>query len=232
MTTDEFVELLRAPPDRWTLVKRFVAHWYEEPLKEGDGYPPAELAKAERRLGFPLPEALREWYQLAGRREALIARQDRPLSPSDIRVDRGMLFFHVENQGCCRWGIRQEELRLADPSVFLEDDRHGWFPAARSVSEFVLHMLLQECTVPGPGPKVGDLGLTQAHHEQLRARLTGLGLPAWHWPMYPRVLLAVPGPLDVLVDLQGEGDLAQAFVVARTREALAGFLERFPWDWE
>jgi hypothetical protein len=50
--------------------------------------------------------------------------------------------------------------------------------------------------------------------------------------MYPRVLLALPGKLDVLVELQGQGDTAQAIVAARTRQALTGFLERFPWDWE
>ncbi|MFL5356773.1 SMI1/KNR4 family protein [Archangium sp.] len=69
MTTDEFVELLLAPPERWALVKRFVAHWHE-PLREGQGYAASELDAAERRLGFPLPVALREWYQLAGQRRA------------------------------------------------------------------------------------------------------------------------------------------------------------------
>lgn len=231
MTTDEFVELLLAPPDRWALVKRFVAHWHA-PLREGDGYPPEVLAETGRRLGFPLPEALREWYQLAGLREDLTARQDHLRSPEVLMVERGLLFFHVENQGCCRWGIREQDVRLADPPVFLDDDGPRRVQEAGSVSEFALHMLLQETVITGPGPKIDDLGLTREHDSQLRARLVDLGLPYWHWPMYPRVLLALPGRLDVLVELFGQGDHAQAIVAARTRQALDGFLERFPWDWE
>lgn len=231
MTTDEFVELLLAPPERWALVKRCVAHWHE-PLREGQGYAASELDAAERRLGFPLPVALREWYQLAGQREDLTARQDRLLPPSVLKVEHGVLFFHVENQGCCLWGVRREDVGLEDPPVFMRDDAGVRVQEAGSVSEFVLHMLLQETLLTGPGPKVDDLGLSGEHYDQLRARLADLGLPFWHWPTYPRILLALPGPMDVLVEVYGPRDRAQAIVAARTREALAGFLERFPWDWE
>ena len=121
MIPAELVALLLSPPDRWTLVKRFVAHWHE-PLREGQGYGASELDAAERRLGFPLPVALREWYQLAGQRKDLTARQDRLLSPSVLKAEHGMLFFHVENQGCCLWGVRREDVGHENPPVFMRDD--------------------------------------------------------------------------------------------------------------
>jgi hypothetical protein len=54
-------------PPRWKRTADLIAEW-QRPLREGDGLPLADIEAAERRLGFRLPEALREWYLLAGRR--------------------------------------------------------------------------------------------------------------------------------------------------------------------
>ncbi|MCX4785017.1 SMI1/KNR4 family protein [Streptomyces sp. NBC_01221] len=74
---------------------------------------------AQARLGLPLPAALREAYQLLGRRTDLTDNQDTLLAPQDLSLDedRGVLVFRVENQSCAYWGIRVTDLDQDDPPV-------------------------------------------------------------------------------------------------------------------
>jgi hypothetical protein len=107
---------------RWDRLKAFVAEWHQ-PLAAGDGVPEAELHATELRLGMKLPEALREWYGLAGRRMDLVAPQNQLLPPAELHFDANLLIFHVENQWNVLWGIRTRDLALPDPPVVL--DRRG-----------------------------------------------------------------------------------------------------------
>jgi hypothetical protein len=50
---------------RWELLNEFFSRWFS-PLSPGDGFEPEELHVAERRLGFLLPSALREWKKPGG----------------------------------------------------------------------------------------------------------------------------------------------------------------------
>src|SRR5207244_4248069 len=105
--------------ERWRLVEEFIGTWYR-PLAPSDGVPEEELEIAERRLGFKIPAALREWYGLAGSRHDVWSTQDHFASPSElhIRPNDNALIFHVENQACESWGIRADDLSLDDPAVF------------------------------------------------------------------------------------------------------------------
>ncbi|MFE2929525.1 SMI1/KNR4 family protein [Streptomyces sp. NPDC059278] len=114
-------------PDRqaaWRFVRAFARDWSRHPLTEADGYAPADLDAAQARLGLPLPTALREAYQLLGRRPDLTDNQDSLLAPKDLYLDadRGVLVFRVENQSCAYWGIRVTDLDQADPPVVVRAD--------------------------------------------------------------------------------------------------------------
>ncbi|WP_220449462.1 SMI1/KNR4 family protein [Nonomuraea longispora] len=108
MTTFEVIqEFPAAMADRagaWNFIRGFAATW-RSPLADGDGWSEADLDAAEARLGLRLPAALREAYQLFGRRTDLTSLQDVLLSPADLKVTDQALVFRVENQAAVFWGI-------------------------------------------------------------------------------------------------------------------------------
>lgn len=104
--------LLTAPRDRalaWWFITGFATYW-GRPLGDGDGWDPAAVDAAERRLGLALPAALREAYLLFGRRDDLTSNQDRLLPPDELYVQDGALVYREENQGCAFWGIPLADL--------------------------------------------------------------------------------------------------------------------------
>ncbi|MEU9318507.1 SMI1/KNR4 family protein [Streptomyces sp. NPDC048295] len=114
-------------PDRqaaWRFIRAFARDWSRHPLAGADGHTPADLDAAQARLGLPMPAALREAYQLLGRRRDLTDNQDSLLAPQDLYVDedRGVLVFRVENQSCAYWGIRVTDLDQEDPPVVARAD--------------------------------------------------------------------------------------------------------------
>lgn len=97
----QFAARLAEREDRWSLLTDFVAEWHR-PLQEGDGYAPKELDAAEQRLGSKLPLALREWYQLAGKREDLFAIDPYGFTlPHELSIekdDKDVLWLFSETQ--------------------------------------------------------------------------------------------------------------------------------------
>jgi len=147
----DFAARLSTREDRWSLLKDFIAEWHG-PLKRGDGYPASELNAAEKRLGLKLPEALREWYQLAGQREDVFATQNFLVSPEELEVEDGLLEVYCENQGIVHWGLKPADLHLPDPPVYLNDDGMHDEPQElirenETVSEFALQMAICETII-------------------------------------------------------------------------------------
>ncbi|MCF3103221.1 SMI1/KNR4 family protein [Streptomyces roseoverticillatus] len=107
----------------WDFIRGFAAHWVS-PLRDGDGWPEAEVAAAEERLGVRLPAALREAYVLFGRRPDLTSNHDVLLSPAELYVDddKEALVFRHENQGAASWGILLDSLQDDDPAVLIRSD--------------------------------------------------------------------------------------------------------------
>ncbi|MFB0632413.1 SMI1/KNR4 family protein [Streptomyces sp. AB3(2024)] len=107
----------------WSFVQGFAAHWAGA-LESGDGWAEADLVAAEKRLGVPLPTALREAYLLFGRRRDLTGNHDVLLGPAELYVDDAdqALVFRHENQGAASWGILLDNLRDDDPAVVIRPD--------------------------------------------------------------------------------------------------------------
>ncbi|MFO0849919.1 MAG: hypothetical protein U0871_15395 [Gemmataceae bacterium] len=160
--------LVEWPPDRdsvWRQVAEFVASWHREPLGPASGTTAVELDAAERRLGGPLPAALREWQLLAGRRfdlwdEREEDRYDRPgpevwAPASYYRTGDGPdapVVFHVVYGGMVwyHYVIRAGDLTAADPPVFT----HPEYPPGRaefdSVSKMAATLLLVRANLTTP----------------------------------------------------------------------------------
>jgi hypothetical protein len=125
--------------ERWKVLSSFIAEWYG-PLGPEDGYNDVEMQQSAARLGTPLPPALCEWYQAAGRRDDIWRRQDRLLSPTELFFEDGVLHFCLENQGVTSWGVRIADLSQEDPPIVVQDEREEWVVQSAQLSEFVLHL--------------------------------------------------------------------------------------------
>src|SRR5262245_2806774 len=90
---------------------------FRRQLAARDGYSEPRLKKAEERLGFALPEAVREFYSIAGAaKEARVHNMLFP--PEGLEVEEGHLVFMQENQGVVDWGIPRGFLKKPDPPVW------------------------------------------------------------------------------------------------------------------
>ncbi|WP_253917137.1 SMI1/KNR4 family protein [Streptomyces sp. MNP-20] len=110
--------------DAWTFIQGFAAAW-SIPLSPTEGFTWVDVQRAEDRLGFRLPVALREGYALFGRRRDLVAQQNPLLEPDELLLDPSgeLLVFRSENQGCAGWGVALTDLAREDPPVSLFGDR-------------------------------------------------------------------------------------------------------------
>jgi hypothetical protein len=109
---ESLVALERVPTlkERLAIVERVVAYW-RGPRRTEDGLPAQEL-KARR-----LPDPLRHWYELYGRRADLLRCPGHILAPDELEADdEGQLVFYVEEQGVYLWATRPEG---EDPPVWI-----------------------------------------------------------------------------------------------------------------
>jgi hypothetical protein len=87
-------------------------------LKSRDGLPEDRLESAEGRLGVRLPDALREYFLVAGKERRFNQGNSRLLAPDDWFIDRRRVAFMAENQGVSFWGVQATAESAADPPVF------------------------------------------------------------------------------------------------------------------
>lgn len=225
----DFAARLSARADRWSLLKDFIAEWHG-PLEDGDGYPASEIDAAEQRLGLKLPVALREWYQLAGQREDVVAVQNflRPPDRLFTQEQDGaeVFYFYTENQACVNWGILASDLALDDPPVYLDETGSV---ENRSLSQFVTQMVVLETACFGSA--FGGNGSANLEAlESVERYFVPLGLPDWHWPIYASRLY---GGDDVLIEAEASEDGYQwIWIGARSQSALRDATQRFSIDWE
>ncbi len=178
-----FTSLPQHRAERWRLVEEFIGVWYR-PLAAGDGASEEELWATEKRLGFRLPTALREWHALAGKRKDVWSKQDHLWELDYLKLEdslstrRDALIFYVENQACEIWGIRKKDLGLDDPPVyrFLE-------PAhiSPTTSAFVIQVLLYEAKWRGPVIASGEFNADDAAFREVRRKFRRSQVSQRYW---------------------------------------------------
>ncbi|MCI0462318.1 MAG: TIGR02996 domain-containing protein [Gemmataceae bacterium] len=136
-----FTQLPERRVERWRLVEEFIGTWYR-PLQPGDGATEEELQEWEKRLGFRLPAALREWHALAGKRKEVWSAHDRLVPLEDLRLDEGAgLVIYTEKEYGELWGVRNRDLELEDPPVYrCFEDPPG--RASPTLTAFAIRVLL------------------------------------------------------------------------------------------
>ena len=229
----QFAARLAAREDRWSLLTEFVAEWHM-PLQEGDGYSAAELDAAEQRLGLKLPLALREWYQMAGKRTDLFAIDPYDFTkPSDLSIeedDGHVLWLFSETQAIVDWGIRQQDLMQDDPPVYSENSyaSEEFLRSNETFSEFMLQVIVHQTAC------LTEIGGNASGKENTAgiviANFQPLGLPSWDWPSHPAQFY---GGDDVLIELDRDGKgYCWVWVAARTESALQDAVRLFDLGWE
>jgi hypothetical protein len=101
------------------VVKYLIRNWWP-PLTNDERISEAEIRQVGQRLGFVIPAALQEWYNLAGRRQDFIGNQDQLLAPEELHISDNTLVFCIENQAVVQWGIRLRNITLPDPPVHVD----------------------------------------------------------------------------------------------------------------
>lgn len=155
--------------DSWERVSALIAEWYRL-LTRKDGVSQEELDTAEKRIGKPLPETIREWYALAGRCKAITDGQNHIVPIESLEVNSywdvlddaeqaaadeddylsGVKVYY-EHGYIYHWKVLETDLDLPDPPVYIEDveklfHRETLTFAHTQFSEFVMLMTAFELT--------------------------------------------------------------------------------------
>lgn len=208
--------------ERWRLVEEFIELWHR-PLQAGDGYSEDELSEVERELGFRFPTGLREWYQLAGKRNDIWCKQDALLSPQQIlrlrqstepyyeRFQNDRVVFFAENQSCEIWGFRSQDLSDEDPAVIGFEEAG---PVSPSISVFAVQVLFYETR--WRAPVMASVGFPDNDTIQMvQHALTRCSLPERYWVADPTYVYEGEN-LFVIIDSS-----PYIYVAARTKEAVS-----------
>lgn len=195
----DFAARLEARKDRWSLLKEILDEWdVVVQVEEQAEFTRESITKAERRLGFTLPTALKEWYALPFRFHrswplggTYLVPPSSQFEGSQLSVRDGFVSFHHEGQSCCQWGFRASDTTLHDPPVFngmdLVFDRHDfsnvnltWVLQNQTLSEWVLHRTLLDAIGEGRSYAVVFEATPEETAELLRG-FRRMGFPAQPW---------------------------------------------------
>ncbi|MFI6983039.1 SMI1/KNR4 family protein [Embleya sp. NPDC050154] len=223
MTFDIHAALPSALADRagaWEFIRAFAAD-RSRAIGASDGYDPTELDASAARLGVPLPTALRELYELVGRRADLTSNHDVLLPPDKLYIEDGVLVFREENQGVAWWGIRPDG---DDPAVIAsyslaEPDVERWSAWLPRFSLAAIETVLSEVLL-FDDELVEAIEFAPEEVEQLPEGLTELAFPGYpecedpgnrvRWFAGPDLLARYDGGM-ILVRARTEEDLERFF---------------------
>lgn len=129
------------PTDRRRRKLKYAEALLGRPLVKGDGLGPKQIESSEKRLKIKLPEALKEYYELAGGLP-LNKEHNQFYLPKELTVRDGWLMFREENQAVVFWGVKTSDLRSSDPKVYQASNEPElrWYSEGRNLSDFVLKM--------------------------------------------------------------------------------------------
>jgi hypothetical protein len=174
--------------DRWTWLARFLDEWYPPNKTALKGFAEDQLDEAERRIGYQLPNALREFYCLFSNCSGQWCVQDRMSSPDGLQIEGDLLVFLVESQGVVQWGVPLAAIDSEDPPVFLDmcdlgEERHA---ESKSFSEFAVALALYNFKFVSEHVAAGSARFPSGG---FATELLGKPTVApWHWPKYPTTL--------------------------------------------
>jgi hypothetical protein len=215
----------------WDFIRCFVRGW-RTPILPGDGCDESEIARAEARLGLALPAAMREAYSLFGRRSDLTSRQDRLLSPDQLRVEDRALVYRVESQHVVEWAVPLSHTAEDDPPVWFRDTGAVSEPWRNYLGRFSLasvEIILSESVLSAEEGPLNHRALEPDDVTRLESLYPRLPLPDYPmWALEGRATRWFAGPGVLLREDAGEW----LWVLGRSAAAVDGVRAALPGDWE
>ena len=119
------------------------------PLSAAHGISDSVLDRTAERLGCSIPEALRSYYEVAGKEKRFNLAFQQILPPARWSLAGGHLVFIEESQGVCNWGVSVKSKGARDPGIsqgFEEETDEGestvsWHPENARCSTFIKVLL-------------------------------------------------------------------------------------------
>lgn len=127
---------------------------YDLPVNKNFGFTETEINGLEKDLNIRFPLELKKYYLTLGKVEALNYSYNRLLKPKkEIGFSSdGYLVFYEENQAVAYWGIKEEDLKLDNPTVwgnYGTNDEPDWHIETNSTDSFFLLMAVYNGTFGG-----------------------------------------------------------------------------------
>lgn len=116
------------------------------PTGKAGGIKLSELEMTELRLGYTLPEILKELYLLAGKNYMLMESFHRFALPSQLECVDGKIIFLEENQELCYWGFA---VGAENPSVFQLTGDDEVYEEKLKLDDFIKLILYYQCAQSG-----------------------------------------------------------------------------------
>jgi hypothetical protein len=221
----------------------FLRDW-NHPLAGAKLVSSEEIARAEERLGFSLPIALREWYQLPFNPFFLKPRlfSTHLVYPKNITVwpkgdaTNGLVVFMQEYELCCEWAFLVRDAHLPDPPFYYgntEDKTlaEKWQSQSPTFSGFFMQLLMMRSVFFGRLYAAVKKQVNEAVWTKVAEEFTDLGFPVWlEYGKSCRLL----GGQDCLLAVRSDppwGRIADLYLAARTGEALDQVTEILGLEW-
>ncbi|MFD0375033.1 hypothetical protein [Streptomyces sp. NPDC127112] len=203
-------------------VELFVTGWYPHGTEP---HPAAAIPGS-------VPQALADFYRLAGRRPEILGGQNFLAPPAELTTDeRGeRLIFGSENQGGWEWSIPWDlDAVDTDPEVWLTEESE-LVPEQEPLSRFLLQFSLYEAAMTAPY-KAFPRALPKQLLPRLENRLHRVPLRPFLSPVSPTHFLVGPGVIAHVSPGWPNEDEAGVWIGAHHRSALRPLGEvDLPWS--
>lgn len=117
-------------------------------LTKSDGVKSSELDKVESKLGFALPDIIRDLYLMIGKNGMLMESFNRFALPTQLQRDDNKIVFLEENQNICYWGFEIDP-ENTNPKVYQLLNENEWYEEQIPLIEFLKVMLYYQCAQGG-----------------------------------------------------------------------------------
>jgi hypothetical protein len=112
------------------------------PLVADDRLPEQDILAAEHRLGFRLPELLRQLYLEFGKHRQVMDGMNHLLPPHQLLIRGTYLVFCEEHQRAYFWGVHLADLMVEDPAVYQGSvDNENWYLESNHLSCFIANTM-------------------------------------------------------------------------------------------
>jgi hypothetical protein len=190
------------------------------------GLQETEIIECEDRLDLKLPEVLKEYYLQLGNHSGLNQTQDRLLLPHQLYLhDNGYLVFYEENQAVSIWGIKQQDLTLENPSVYITFDEEEW-TLENTLSNFLTSAgYLQSLFALPFSANAVAISVQEESFVKANWTNTEIGLKIWNAEFFQNDLDEVLG----LIKSDNQVDL---FVATKAENRLKEIDKKLNFNWE